>query len=138
MRAPLHAEDGFTLVEILVTVVIMSLAFVTLLEGLAVFFHSGTVRRTVASLDSDSRSYAAALNADAYADCATGYAVSAPAGTSSAVTIDYWNGDASPASFSDRATCLANGDQGAQRLRITLTDTATSQTDELTIVKRKP
>jgi prepilin-type N-terminal cleavage/methylation domain-containing protein len=137
MRAP-AAEDGFTLVEILVTVVIMSLAFVTLLEGLAVFFHSGTVRRTVASLDSATRTYAAVLNGDAYADCSASYAGAAPAGTSAAVTIDYWNGDTAPASFADRATCLANGDHGAQRLHITLTDMATSQTDLLTIVKRKP
>ena len=138
MRAPIRAEDGFTLVEILVTVVIMSLAFVTLLEGLAVFFHSGTVRRTVASLDSATRTYAAALNSDTYTDCSASYAGSSPTGTSATVTIDYWNGDTAPASFADRATCLANGDHGAQRLRITLTDTATSQTDQLTIVKRKP
>ena len=138
MASSIPSQDGFTLVEILVTVVIMSLAFVTLLEGEAVFFHSTTVRRTTASLDTDIRDYATALDADAYVDCASTYPASAAAGTTSALTIDYWNGDSAPASFASHATCLANGEQGVQRLHITLTDTATNQTDQLTIVKRKP
>ena len=133
-----RSQGGFTLVEIMVTVVIMSIAFVTLLEGEAVFFHSTTVRRATASLDSASRNYATALTNAVYVDCAATYAVAAPAGTTAAVTIDYWNGDTAPASFGTRATCLANGDQGAQRLNVTLTDTETSQTDQLTTVKRKP
>jgi len=133
-----RSQEGFTLVEIMVTVLIMSLAFVTLLEGVAVFFHSTTVRRATASLDTANRTYTTALNNAAYTNCAASYAPAPPAGTTAAVTIDYWNGDATPASFANRATCLANGDQGAQRLHVTLTDTATSQTDLLTIVKRKP
>ena len=44
-------EAGFTLVEVMVTVTIMSIAFVTILEGEAVFFHSTTIRRATASLD---------------------------------------------------------------------------------------
>ena len=133
-----HDESGFTLVEILVTIVIMSIAFVTLIEGIAVFFHSTTVRRATASLDTATRNYATALNNDAYVDCASSYAATPATGTTGAVTIDYWNGDATPASFANRATCLANGEQGAQRLHLTLTDTETGQTDQLTIVKRKP
>jgi len=133
-----RSQGGFTLVEIMVTVLIMTIAFVTILEGEAVFFQSSKIRRTTASLDGVTRSYATALDNLAYVDCAPAYAAAAPAGTSAAVTIDYWNGDTAPASFADRATCLANGEQGAQRLKITMTDTATSQTDHLTIVKRKP
>jgi prepilin-type N-terminal cleavage/methylation domain-containing protein len=133
-----RSQGGFTLVEIMVTVVIMSIAFVTLLEGEAVFFHSTTVRRATASLDSASRNYATALTNVAYVDCAVAYAVAAPGGTTAAVTVDYWNGDTAPASFATRPTCLANGDQGAQRLDVTLTDTETAQTDQLTTVKRKP
>ena len=131
-------QDGFTLVEVMVTILIMSIAFVTILEGEAVFFHSTTIRRSTASLDTATRNYATALNNAAYVDCAAAYAVPAAPGTSAAVAIDYWNGDTSPASFGGRATCLANGEQGAERLQITLTDTNTSQTDQLTIVKRKP
>ena len=131
-------RGGFTLVEVMVTVTIMSLAFVTILEGQAVFFHSTTVRRATASLDTGVRSYSTALTNVAYVNCAASYATAAPAGTTATVTIDYWNGDAAPASFTDRPTCLANGDQGAQRVQILLTDTATSQTDQLTMVKRKP
>jgi prepilin-type N-terminal cleavage/methylation domain-containing protein len=133
-----RTQEGFTLIEVMVTVLIMSIAFVTILEGEAVFFHSTTIRRSTASLDSGARSYATALNNAPYANCAASYLLAAPAGETAAVTIDYWNGDAAPASFTDRATCLANGEQGAQRLQITMTDTATSQTDLLTIVKRTP
>jgi prepilin-type N-terminal cleavage/methylation domain-containing protein len=137
-RSQSRPEAGFTLVEVMVTVTIMSLAFVTILEGQAVFFHSTTVRRATASLDTAARSYSTALNNVAYVDCANSYAPVPQAGSTAAVAIDYWNGDIAPASFTDRTTCLANGDHGVQRLRLTLTDTATSQVDQLTIVKRKP
>ncbi len=43
-----RSQDGFTLVEVMVTVMIMSIAFVTILEGEAVFFHSTTIRRATA------------------------------------------------------------------------------------------
>jgi len=137
-RARARSEAGFTLVEIMVTVTIMSLAFVTILEGEAVFFHSTTVRRATASLDTASRSYSTALTNAAYVDCAASYAPVPQSGTTASVAIDYWNGDISPATFTNRATCLTNGDHGAQRLQLTLTDTVTSQQDQLTIVKRKP
>ena len=133
-----RAEAGFTLVEVMVTVTIMTLAFVTILEGAAVFFHSTTIRRATASLDTATRSYSTALNNAAYVDCAASYAPVPQNGTTASVAIDYWNGDNAPASFTDRTTCIANGDQGIQRLRFTLTDTATTQTDQLTIVKRSP
>jgi len=133
-----RSQEGFTLVEIMVTVVIMSVAFVTILEGEAVFFHTTTIRRATASLDSAARNDATALSNAPYVDCAASYAVPPATGTTTAVSIDYWDGDISPASFGTQATCLANGEQGAQRLQITVTDTETSQQDQLTIVKRKP
>ena len=135
-RAP--SQDGFTLVEVMMTVMIMSIAFVTILEGEAVFFHTTTIRHTTASLDTAARNYAAALNNAPYVDCAASYSATPDAGTTAAVTVDYWTGSFSPASFTDRASCIANGEQGAQRIVITMTDTSTSQSDQLTIVKRKP
>ena len=132
------SQEGFTLVEVMVTVMIMSIAFVAILEGEAVFFHSTTIRSSTALLDSATRNYATTLNNAPYVDCASSYAPAPTSGTSVVVAIDYWNGDSAPSSFSNRATCLANGEQGAQRLSITTTDTNTSQTDQLTIVKRKP
>jgi prepilin-type N-terminal cleavage/methylation domain-containing protein len=138
VTATASRQDGFTLVEVLVTVMIMSIAFVAILEGQALFFHATTIRRATASLDTATRNYTTALGNAPYVDCAAAYAVSAPAGTTAAVTIGYWKGDTSPASFTNRTTCLANGEQGAQRIQVTLTDTTTSQTDQLSIVKRKP
>ena len=133
-----RAQAGFTLVEVMVTVLIMSIAFVTILEGEAVFFHSTTVRHAGAVLDTASRNYATALSNIPYVDCASTYAPAADPGTTAALSIDYWNGDLAPATFTDHATCVANGEQGAQRIQITMTDTNTSQSDQLTIVKRKP
>jgi prepilin-type N-terminal cleavage/methylation domain-containing protein len=132
------SQDGFTLVEVMMTVMIMSIAFVTILEGEAVFFHTTTIRHTTASLDTAARNYAAAMNNAPYADCAASYSSTPDAGTTAAIAIDYWTGSSSPASFTDHAACVANGDRGAQRLVITMTDTSTSQSDQLTIVKRKP
>ena len=131
-------QDGFTLVEVMVTVMIMSIAFVAILEGQALFFHATTIRRATASLDTATRTYAVAMRNAPYVDCAASYAAPSPAGTTAVATISYWKGDTSPASFTDRATCLANGEQGAQQIQVTLTDTATNQTDQLSIVKRKP
>jgi prepilin-type N-terminal cleavage/methylation domain-containing protein len=133
-----RSQEGFTLVEVMVTVLIMSIAFVTILEGEAVFFHSTTIRHSTARLDTAARNYTTSLNNAAYVNCAASYAVAADPGTSAAVAIDYWNGNATPAAFTNRATCLAGGEQGAQRMQITMTDTVTGQTDQLTMVKRKP
>ncbi len=133
-----RSQDGFTLVEVMMTVMIMSIAFVTILEGEAVFFHTTTIRHATASLDTAARNYATALDNAPYADCAASYPAPPGAGTTAAVAIDYWTGSAAPASFANRTACVANGDQGAQRLTITMTDTGSSQTDQLTIVKRKP
>jgi prepilin-type N-terminal cleavage/methylation domain-containing protein len=132
-----RSENGFTLIEVMMTVMIMSIAFVGILEGQAVFFHSTTIRRSTAMLDTASRSYATALNNAPYVNCAPAYTPAPIAGTSAVVAVDYWNGSTA-AAFTDRATCLANTDQGAQRLVITTTDASTNQTDALTIVKRKP
>ncbi len=131
-----RADAGFTLVEVALTVMIMSLAFVTILEGQAVFMHSTTVRRSSALLDAGVRNYAAAIDAEPYSDCAASYAVAAPAGTTPTVVVDYWQGDLAPATFA--STCPGGVDRGAQRIQISLRDTATGQTDQLTIVKRKP
>ena len=134
-----RSQGGFTLVEIMVTVTIMSLAFVTILEGEAVFFHSTTVRRATASLDTGIRDYSTALTNLAYVNCAASYAPAAPTGTTAALTIDYWNGDAAPGHVREsRRRASPTAISGVQRLHITLTDTNTSQTDQLTIVKRKP
>jgi prepilin-type N-terminal cleavage/methylation domain-containing protein len=131
-------DAGFTLVEVLVAVSIMSIAFVTILEGVAVFTKTTHVHRTSATLDTAVRNYATQLEQTTYVDCTNGYSLGAPTGTSASVAIDYWRGDATPASFSNRSWCTSNGDRGAQRLRLTLTDTATGQVDSLTIVKRRP
>ena len=137
-RSESRSQEGFTLVEVMMTVMIMSIAFVTILEGEAVFFHSTTIRHATASLDTATRSYATALSNLPYVDCASSYSTAPIPGASAAVAIDYWNGAVAPATFSDHTACVANGEQGAQRIAITLTDTNTSQTDQLTIVKRKP
>ena len=121
------------------TVTIMSIAFVTILEGQAVFFHSTTVRHATASLDTASRSYSTALNNAAYVDCAAAYAP-VPRIRERPPQWRSTTGTATPRPRRSpiAATCLANGDQGVQRMQITMTDTATSQSDQLTIVKRKP
>jgi prepilin-type N-terminal cleavage/methylation domain-containing protein len=135
-------DAGFTLVELLVTVTIMSLAFVVILGAIAVFMRSTTVQRTSADLDGAMRTYVERLDAVAYTPCASSYAVPAanlPAGFLSkfqpTVTAKYWDGNPSPADYG--TSCTAATDKGAQQLTVTMQRVSNGQQDSLVIVKRQ-
>jgi prepilin-type N-terminal cleavage/methylation domain-containing protein len=132
---PAGTQAGVTLVELLVTIAIMAIAFIVVLSAISVFTRSTSIHRASADLDGAMRTYSERLSAATYdATCPIDYsAVPVPTGYTAAVEAKNWTG-ATPAAFS----ACPSSDLGAQQLTVTLTHTASEQTDQLLIVKRKP
>ncbi len=75
--APVDAGDsegGFSLIEVLITVVIMGLGFVAILAGMATSATSASVHRTQAVAELEVRRYAELIQAAPYSE--TGYTAS--------------------------------------------------------------
>jgi prepilin-type N-terminal cleavage/methylation domain-containing protein len=147
-RAP-RSEAGVTLLEVLVTISIMGIAFTALLAALMGVFTNGDTHRKLAVAETLLRRYADSIENAAYVNCA------APADYASALTgspspptgytvaiappVKYWDGAVSPAAFgSSQSNCVANGDKGIQQLtlRVTQTDTVRGVVKDLVVTKR--
>ena len=130
-------QAGFTLVEVLVTMSIIAIAFIVLLGAISVFFSSTRIHRASADLDAAMRTYVEKLADASYVDCATATSyntVAVPAGFTASVQPKYWDGiNPNPAVYGP--TCPAP-DKGAQQLTVTLTRNTDGQNDSLVIVKR--
>ncbi len=135
----LRDDRGTTLVELLVTVVILGLALVALLGGLGTAVIVSDQHRQQAVAGAAVRSYAEAVGAAAYVNCATsaqlanptGYA--SPAGYTSTVTrVQYWN----PNTRQFVNTC-ASPDPGAQKVSLRVTSNRGQATETLEIIVRK-
>jgi prepilin-type N-terminal cleavage/methylation domain-containing protein len=141
---PRLGERGVTLVELLVTMTIVGIAFTALLGSLSAMFMNNDSHRKVSYAQTLLRRYAEQLQAASYVDCATtstsAYtAALAPVPASYAASLQsvtYWNGD-SAATFNSNC---AGGDKGVQRitLRVQQTDSVRPVTKDLVVVKRDP
>jgi prepilin-type N-terminal cleavage/methylation domain-containing protein len=112
------SDRGITLLEILITVALMSIAFASVLGGMGLFLKTESVQRSTARIDVDLRSYAEQLLATGYVNCATpaSYAsIEPPAGYTASVSVAYWDGGL-PAAFGSSCT----SDQGVQQLTVSL------------------
>ena len=144
----LRAEDGFSLAETLVTIVLISIGFVAILTALQVSISVSASHRIAAVSDTVLRSSAELVKdrtATPYVDCATtsSYSlasVSPPAGYTAAVTeVLYWNGTLpSGAAYAPTfvASCAAGSDQGLQRLTIRVTS-SDGAIQTVQVVKRR-
>jgi prepilin-type N-terminal cleavage/methylation domain-containing protein len=129
-------RDGFTLVELLVTITIMATAMIAIFIGLTVLARATSVERSSANIDQVIRTYSEVLASAPYAACSTSYStVTLPSGYSTAATptITYWNGD-NPATF--RSTCSAGSDTGVQQFSTTIQEDQTGQLQRLLVTKR--
>ena len=128
-------QAGFTLVELLVTMTIMALAFTVILGAISVFFASTRVHRASADLDAAMRTFLEKLSDAGYDRvCPTDYSpVSVPSGFTASIQTKYWDGNPAPAAY---GTLCASPDKGARQLTVTLTRNAGEQKDSLVIVKR--
>jgi prepilin-type N-terminal cleavage/methylation domain-containing protein len=125
-------DDGFTLVEVIVAVALMALAFVAILGGMAMFAKAQRAQSVRADLDAKVRTAAESVLTATYVPCASSYAVTVPAGYTATTSVSMWDGKL-PAGFVTGAPCT---DNGLQRVAITITNTSARRSDTLTVGKR--
>ena len=134
-------QEGFSLIELIVTVAIMGICFVALIVGLGAAVRGSGRQRTHAALTSALLSAAEDLRspAVAYVDCAPGYPVDVPAGfTATATVMGAWNRDPAVNRF-DASACGAGIDTGLQLIELRVTsENAQLATEDLLVVKRRP
>lgn len=146
----MHEEDGFSLVEVLITIVIVGVTFAALLGGLITTITVSSLHRKQATADSVARSAAEWIKDGVqtpYANCAGvgTYSFSSlphPAGYSVAVqTVEYWDGAGAlagtPYSLDSHlgSSCPGGGDKGLQRITIRVSDGQVSESVQ--VVKRR-
>lgn len=133
------SDAGETLVEILLSIVILGIAVSALMFGMASAATTSGYHDDSAEQAELVRNYADAVQAMPYASCAASYAptsVAVPAGYSvTAAVVGYADGAAYPFP----AACPATGDEGAQQVRVSVTPPdARVRAEDLYVVKRKP
>jgi prepilin-type N-terminal cleavage/methylation domain-containing protein len=145
----IHAEEGFSLVELLVTIVIVGVTFSALLGGLITTITVSSLHRKQATADSVARSAAEWIKdpaANPFQPCATGgtyslSGLSVPSGYSVAVTgVENWNWNGPPVTASyvptfspSQAGC---NDYGLQRITIVVTSSGAQVSETVQVLKR--
>ena len=148
----IHSEDGFSLAELLVTIVLVSVTFVAILTGLMTTIRVSATHRTQATTDAVVRSaaeWAKDSSRNPYRTTCNGpgmYSLTGlvtPTGYSATITrVEYWDGAAPAAtgtynlSSHIQATCPAGGDKGLQRITIVATSSNGEATETVQVMKR--
>jgi len=139
-------ERGLSLVELLVTVAIMGIAFAVILGAIAGTHNASGLKRELVLADVWARRYAEQLQELPYVPCARRQdyrAVFQPVpGAPLRVrwrSIEYWDGNASAGFSTSRARCVRDGDRGLQRVRFSVEGTARSRrvAETMVVVKRE-
>ena len=148
----IHRDEGFSLAEVLVTVVILGITFTAILGGLMTSIRVSDFQRTEATADAVARSAAEWVKdsvrspllpcgtAAAYASALAG--LPKPSGYSATVTsVDYWDGVTPTAGTSPnfswtRAQCQSAGARGLQRITIVATSPDGQVVEQVQMLKR--
>lgn len=129
------ADDGATLVELIMAIAILGVAFGALVGGMFAFTYATTSHSRQASGAEYIREYAEAVAGATYQSCATTYSAAGfptPVGWTAAVmTVTYWSASAFVAS-------CPGTDLGLQRVHLTLSSNDGRDTETLDVVKRLP
>jgi prepilin-type N-terminal cleavage/methylation domain-containing protein len=145
-RLRADSEAGFSLAEILVTIVIVGVAFTAILDGMMTSITSSRLQRNEAAADALARDAAEAVknvtvayaNAPGCAVPGTYTSALVPFPGASIFKVEYWNGAPAapgapyPVTFPP-GYCTDNGLQ-----RITISATSQGVTETVQILKRKP
>ncbi|MFG2972162.1 prepilin-type N-terminal cleavage/methylation domain-containing protein [Streptomyces sp. NPDC048331] len=129
-----RGEEGETLIEVLVAVVLMGIAFVAVFAGIGTAIVSSVRQQKVTTTDSVVRSAAEKVIGAPYVSCAGGYETPAPpAGYTVTVTIEYWDG---VGSF---GRSCPTADTGVQKVTLTVHSTGPHPVRDATleVVKRE-
>jgi type II secretory pathway pseudopilin PulG len=143
VRRPRRSEAGATLVETLVAVVILGIAAAAILAGLQLSVAASDIHRKQTSGGAQVRAYAELIEkhlnttanyvkcagANAYSPAAVGYTV--PSGFSAQQAA------AVPLAGDGSARTCPGGDQGVQRLRLSVSSADGRATETLTVVVRR-
>jgi prepilin-type N-terminal cleavage/methylation domain-containing protein len=143
MAARAKSQAGVTLIELMVTIAILGVAFGSILTGLSGMYRSDDQDRKLSITETWVRRYAEDIQAAAYVPCApastykSGLATP-PAGYTVTVAVTYWNGNAPTPTFS--SSCPSGTDKGVQRVVLTVngTSTAGSVKQSVVVMKRDP
>jgi prepilin-type N-terminal cleavage/methylation domain-containing protein len=135
-----HRQEGYTLVELILSLALMSIVFVAVFAGLASFFSITGSQRSNADLDAVLRRYVEQISAPEtpYATCGGSYSsvgLPPPSGSSSYAfasgpTVTYWKGD-NPATFDP--SCAAYNTNGVQQITATISHTVGNKQQQATV-----
>ena len=133
------SDAGETLIEILLSIVILGISVSALMFGMGSAATTSGYHDRQAQQAETQRNLVDGLQSLPYTACATTYA--SPAGlvpTGYSVTVNVV-GYASGATYPYPAACPATGDEGAQQLLVTVSQSDTRvRSEELYVVKRTP
>jgi len=143
LRAAGHSDDGVTLVETLVALVILGIAGVAILAGLQLSVMASDIHRKQTTDGALVRGYAEAI--ERYLSTNGNYVKCAGAGAYSAATVGYTlpaghnaqQAAAVPLAGDGTSLSCPGGDQGTQRLRLTVSSSDSRAIETLTIVVRR-
>lgn len=138
-RAAVRHDRGETLVELLVTIVILGIAGVAILGATLIAVDSSVLHRSQAQAQAGLRSWAEQIARASYTECAGTSSFPAPSGVSSDFSwtvngVQYWDGSQFVAS-------CAGTDRGVQKVTLQVTVPRTVYpgfSQKLDVVVRKP
>jgi prepilin-type N-terminal cleavage/methylation domain-containing protein len=139
----LHSEAGFSLAEILITIVIVAVTFTAILGGLMTSITVSALHRKEATADTLARDAGESVKdsvLNPYKTTCAGpsmYSLPAPPSgyTVSVTTVMYWDGGSSyPIAFG--TTCPGGVDKGLQQITILARSTDDSARETVEIIKR--
>ncbi|MER5481670.1 prepilin-type N-terminal cleavage/methylation domain-containing protein [Streptomyces sp. NPDC002812] len=129
-----RGEEGETLVEVLVAVVLMGVAFLAVLGGMGTAIISSATQQKVTGADAVIRNAAEKVVSDPYVSCARTYETPAPPdGYTVTLEIEYWDG------VGAFARACPTADTGVQKVTLTVRSTGPRPAKDATleVVKRE-
>jgi prepilin-type N-terminal cleavage/methylation domain-containing protein len=151
-----HLDDGLSLIELMISVAILGIAFVAVLGGMTSSIFASDVHRKQSDVTTILRSYAESIKAAAYSECATTYSPSFSGLTGTtytaadgirftipATTVLHWNGNTGTPTFvaaGSIGSCASSpaSDNGLQQVTITVSSVDARASQTIKIAKRRP